>query len=239
MACALAKSRSYRVGICGLGDVSQYYLHNLATSKDFELVAACDPDPETWQKVRVPVGYDVHHVLSCQPDLVIIAAPTHLHYQIAKCVQESAPKVTILLEKPGALAMSDLVELYAESPCCHLACHYAFAEEIKWMASNCHKLGALMSFKVAFDDPLVSDAGTLAPRAASLGGCWLDSGINVIIALTSALKQTVEVLDVQQRFGHELKVEGRESSTCTCFLDYFRVNNSQSLKALIQSPKSL
>ena len=183
----MSEMRRYRVGLCGLGRVADFYLHALSRLPDrFELVGAADPDPMTWTRLPagIPSFLTLDPLLNQNPDVVVIATPTPLHYQTALAAM-SAP--ALLLEKPAVTRLPELLTLYERySGTLQIALHGAFGPDVQWMAANREKFGTLVSVDVWFYDPYL-DGDALLPRARSLGGSWLDSGVNALTCLTAAL----------------------------------------------------
>lgn len=183
----MSETRRYRVGLCGLGRVADFYLHALALLPDrFELVGAVDPDATTWTRLPagVPCSQTIEPLLHQKPDVVVIATPTPLHYETALAAR-SAP--ALLLEKPAVTRLSELLTLYERySGTLQVALHAAFAPDVRWLADNRPRFGPLVSVDAWFYDPYLLE-DSLVPRARSLGGSWLDSGVNALTCLTAAL----------------------------------------------------
>jgi predicted dehydrogenase len=89
-------------GVIGVGVMGSNHARVLADMSGVELAVVADPDREQREFVAGALGCegvaDVDALLRCGVDAVTIAAPTHLHHDIAlKCV---ARGVHVLVEKP-------------------------------------------------------------------------------------------------------------------------------------------
>jgi predicted dehydrogenase len=118
-----------------------------------------------------------------QVEAVLIATPPATHFALARVSLRRGKH--ILLEKPAVLDMTELAALYnlAEENhvLLHIAYHAAFAQDLAWFC--CHKadlaLGQLSAIHCQFFDPYMRD-GRVDPTKVSLGGCFIDSGVNAL-----------------------------------------------------------
>jgi predicted dehydrogenase len=194
--------KKFRLGICGLGNVSQYYLENISKhlSDRFELVVGADPDASQRSKLGegIATAKDLDGLLSHDLDCVVISAPTAAHFAVTS--KAIAAGIPVLLEKPATTSMQELEELYELNGTgrpLHIAMHASFAQEVLWMAAHRDDFGALLDFDAWFFDPYVVD-GKPTKHAQNLGGSWLDSGINAITCLSVAFGRDVVVLGLDQ-----------------------------------------
>ena len=107
-----------RVGIIGCGHILVRHIEAIKQNpKDFELVALCDIDKEVLKKAVEENGnvegfVDYKKMLKDMKgkmDMVIIATPNHLHYQMALDSLDAGYE--ILIEKPIAFEASKLQEI--------------------------------------------------------------------------------------------------------------------------------
>src|SRR3989441_3092279 len=97
------------MGVIGAGAWGKNHVRTAATLPEAELVAVCDADPKTRERIgrqypAVHVTADVADLLS-RVDAVIVAAPAATHAQLAlRCVEAGKP---CLVEKPFALSTRD------------------------------------------------------------------------------------------------------------------------------------
>jgi len=93
-----------RVGVVGVGVMGSNHARVLASLPGIELVAVADPDQQQARFVAGALGTtavdDVDALLPLGVDAVTIAAPTHLHHDIAlTCIKRG---IHVLVEKPIA-----------------------------------------------------------------------------------------------------------------------------------------
>src|SRR5213080_4529670 len=97
------------MGVIGAGAWGKNHVGTAATLPEAELVAVCDADPKTRERIgrqypAVHVTADVADLLS-RVDAVVIASPATTHARVAlQCVEAGKP---CLVEKPFALTTSD------------------------------------------------------------------------------------------------------------------------------------
>jgi UDP-N-acetylglucosamine 3-dehydrogenase len=102
-------SENLRFGIVGSGVMGSNHARVLAELPGIELVAIADPDAAVAGKIAGLLGCkavaDHKSLLALGLDAVIIAAPTHLHHEIAlDCIEAG---VDILVEKPIAPSVEE------------------------------------------------------------------------------------------------------------------------------------
>src|SRR2546428_802914 len=97
------------MGVIGAGAWGKNHVRTAATLPEAELVAVCDADPKT--RERIGRQYPAVHVTADVPDLlsrvdaVVIASPATTHARVAlQCVEAGKP---CLVEKPFALSTRD------------------------------------------------------------------------------------------------------------------------------------
>lgn len=96
---------NYRVAFIGTGGISRTHARYYVASRETEIVAACDIDPEKlrgFQKeFEVPAGYDDYRELLAgeKPDIVSICTWHGTHSEISVAAAEAGVK-GILVEKP-------------------------------------------------------------------------------------------------------------------------------------------
>ncbi len=91
-----------QVGVVGVGVMGSNHARVLSEMAGVELVGVADPDRKQREVVaralRCAAVADLDALLRCRVDAVIIAAPTHLHHDLAlKCI---ARGIHLLVEKP-------------------------------------------------------------------------------------------------------------------------------------------
>jgi D-galactose 1-dehydrogenase len=193
-----------RLALVGFGHISQFQLRALELVNLFELCAVCDLDPA--KQATSPAGTpfftsQAAMLDSVEVDAVLVSTPNHTHYQVAR--QALVAGRHVLLEKPATATLAELDELRqlarANNLLLTVAFHSSFGKEVLWFleqhgAGLSAQLGPLTSFRSTFYDPYLS-GGTLLPRATSLGGSWVDSGINALSVLARFIAAETFVLE--------------------------------------------
>lgn len=104
-----------KVGVIGAGSMGRHHVRIYSELEQCELVGIADPDAsreELAQQYKTRYFADCQGLLHQQPQLVSIAAPTTLHYELAKAAIRAG--VHLLVEKPvsdSPAQARELVEL--------------------------------------------------------------------------------------------------------------------------------
>ncbi len=106
---AVNSGAALRIGVVGVGVMGSNHARVLAGLSGIELVGVADPDPAQRELVARGLGCtvvnDLDALLKLGVDAATIAAPTHLHHQIAlSCI---ARGVHVLVEKPIASSVEE------------------------------------------------------------------------------------------------------------------------------------
>jgi len=111
----VAAERMLRVGVVGVGVMGSNHARVLAGLPGAELVAVADPDRKQADFVARTLGCgavaDIDELLALGVDAITIAAPTHLHRDVALKAIDS--RVHVLVEKPIASTVEEGRELIA------------------------------------------------------------------------------------------------------------------------------
>lgn len=181
-------SDQIRLAIAGLGHVADFQLDALERLKDrFRIVGVCDPKPEQFSKVAgVPTFLNLQEMLdTCPSDYLLVSVPNQDHFKVAEAALLNG--VSVVVEKPPTETVDEflkLQELASEhNLLLHTAFHASFAAELVWYVKarkeELSSLGPLTGIRCGFFDPYIEN-GVLVPHASSLGGSWIDSGINAL-----------------------------------------------------------
>jgi D-galactose 1-dehydrogenase len=179
------------IGIVGLGHVAQHHIEALRHVDGTRLVAVFDID--TARSQGVPDGVEwcgsLDDLLArSNIDVIVVAAPTGEHHRIGLAVLEA--RKWLVLEKPAAESREQFAALAARAKASErwmsVAFHAAFGREVRWfrerVQANGLDLGPVIGFSAGFYDPYVGPLGLLR-KASSLGGSWMDSGVNALSVL--------------------------------------------------------
>ena len=178
----------FNVGIIGLGHVASHQIAAIETSGDFQLVAGCDPDLSRHSLLdrSVDAYADSKDLLKRSDlDVVIVASPNRLH--VSHGAQVMAAGKWLFMEKPLAETQEEFDrfdrKLQEYDGHCTLVLHAAFGQELEWYCGEQNDqrfdTSHISSFEAEFYDPYFDD-GQVEQRATSLGGSWMDSGINAL-----------------------------------------------------------
>ena len=105
----VAGNGNLRVGVVGVGVMGSNHARVLSDMAGVELVGVADPDPKRRDLVSGALGCtavtDLDALFGCGIDAVVIAAPTHLHRDLA--LKSIAHGVHLLVEKPVASTVEE------------------------------------------------------------------------------------------------------------------------------------
>jgi len=178
----------FNVGIIGLGHVASHQISAIKRSREFHLTAGCDLDRSRFSLLDHSVDKytDSEEMLQRSDlDVVVVASPNRLH--VTHGLQVMAAGKWLFMEKPLAETQQEF-DLFARkrqeyAGHCTLALHAAFGLDVEWFCCEQNypraDAGDLNSIVAEFDDPYFDD-GQLQQQATSLGGAWIDSGINAL-----------------------------------------------------------
>ncbi|MGQ3676021.1 Gfo/Idh/MocA family oxidoreductase [Xanthobacter sp. TB0139] len=109
------EARPLRVGVIGVGIMGSNHARVLSALPEAELVAVADPDQAQAERVAQFLGCDAvsdhMDLLALGLDAVVVAAPTHLHHDVALDVIGSG--TSVLVEKPIASSAEEGREIVA------------------------------------------------------------------------------------------------------------------------------
>lgn len=181
----------YKLGIIGLGTIYKYQQQAVQKLDSIKLTAICDKDEnkvygESGRLGVVPYCSVERMLLDDGVDTVLLSTPTQTHYNIGVKVLNAGKH--LLLEKPAALDMDEIADLYEAAQRNNVKLivlyHAAFAKDLLWFMEHYEKelkqsLGPITGMECFFCDPYIKD-GKLSENAVSLVGSWVDSGINCL-----------------------------------------------------------
>lgn len=144
-----------KAGVLGVGKMGEYHVGVLSENRDVDLVAISDSSEERGrvisERYEVPFISDLKEMLQ-QVDIVVVAVPTKLHYQIAKEVLNAG--VHVLLEKPCTDNLAQARELFELADSKKLILHIGHVERFNGAVQELHKL---------VEDPIMVDCKRMGP----------------------------------------------------------------------------
>jgi UDP-N-acetylglucosamine 3-dehydrogenase len=107
------RDKPIRVALAGLGAIGRQHARLLSELSQFDLVACCDTSAEAQAEARdrynVPTVSNWQELLAFEPECVVNALPTHLHFESTRYFLESG--LDVLVEKPIASDTSEAREV--------------------------------------------------------------------------------------------------------------------------------
>lgn len=179
----------------GLGHIADYQLAALKLLGDkYLLTAVCDQNAGQFVKTPNAATFaNVKQLLEeCEVDCLLVSVPNREHFSVAETALSH--NVSVLVEKPATETVEQFNRLCAlaaeRQMLLHTAFHAAFARDLLWFLSEKDKslsdLGEITGIRCGFYDPYLQN-GILAIHASSLGGSWIDSGINALSVVAKLL----------------------------------------------------
>ncbi len=144
-----------RAAVVGTGHMGQYHVALYSEMNDVDLVGIVDASKERADEIASRYstkGYTEYTELFDKIDVVTIAVPTSLHYEVAKPFLERG--IHVLLEKPVANSLEEATELFeiAEKNNVHL--QVGHVERFN---------GAVQEIKKVIKDPLMLEFRRVGP----------------------------------------------------------------------------
>lgn len=175
-----------RVVIIGLGVIAKHHIEAIQRTKMFRIVAVCDIEESLARNplyAHLPFYTDYKEMLHEQcPEISVICTPPNTHRSIAQYFIEHG--VHVLVEKPLSDKQADAEYFFRQeilehyTPLFHSIC----AVEVIWAKQNL-LLSNIRKIEQSFSDPYFTH-NVIASNRISLGGCWLDSGVNALAILS-------------------------------------------------------
>lgn len=144
-----------KVAVVGAGHLGSYHAEKFFNIKNSELVAICDPDKEKAdalaERFKCKSVRDYKDIID-QVDAALIAAPTPLHFQIAKDFVAAGKH--LLIEKPITTTVEEAQEL----------CQLAQDKNVILQVGHVERFNpALVSAREKLKEPLFIECHRLAP----------------------------------------------------------------------------
>lgn len=144
-----------RAAVVGTGHMGQYHVALYSEMNDVDIVGIVDTSKERADEIAAryaTTGYTDYREIIDKIDVVTIAVPTSLHYEVAKPFLERG--VHVLLEKPVAKTLEEATELFeiAEKNNAHL--QVGHVERFN---------GAVQEIKKVIKDPLMLEFRRVGP----------------------------------------------------------------------------
>lgn len=215
-----------RIAVVGAGRLGGFHAQKLAARKDVELLAVVDPATENCNRVAAECdaeGMADYAGLFDRIDAAIIAAPTCLHYSIARRFLDAG--IHLLVEKPLCVSRSEADELVAVARRKYLVLQVGHVERFN------------PAFRAAADE-IAAPKYIEAVRTSGFTFRSTDVGvvldvmihdIDLVLSLVGGPLKKVDALGFSVLGGHEDVANARLEFECGCVatLSASRVNDAQ------------
>ena len=174
-----------KVGIIGLGTITEYYLAGLECSKVLKLTSVCDTLINSVSKKyyeEYPFYLDYKEMIKSEKlDYIIISTPPKSHFEIAKYALEN--NVNVIVEKPATTNLKDLQYLIDLAKQNNLIFEVMYhwqngSEVIKF--NELYNKNQITQVHTTVLDPYSSDEINIDDAKVKLLGTWIDSGVNIL-----------------------------------------------------------
>ena len=180
-----------KIGIVGCGVIAATYIQALNRLDGlFRITALYDVNPDKAKALCFPEAKrcdSLAELIDTDVDCVVVSTPLHTHTRIAEACLRGGKHV--LMEKPAALSVAEISRLFALAEemgvIFHVAFHSSFALDINWYlehfgAADCvYGAENIRHIQCGFYDPYMTK-GVVAEDRKSLGGSYIDSGVNIL-----------------------------------------------------------
>jgi predicted dehydrogenase len=149
------KPRPVRAGVVGVGQMGRYHVGVLAELPQVELVGIVDVEPERIQQLAETYntsGLTDYRDLLGEVDVVCLAVPTTMHYEVAREFLDAG--VHVLIEKPIAPTLAEAEELFELATQRGVMLHVGHVERFN---------GAVQELKNIVRDPILIECRRMGP----------------------------------------------------------------------------
>ncbi len=187
-----------RAGIIGAGHMGRYHVAAYSELFNVDLVGVCDVNPQKAELAAAPFGvptYTDYRQLFGKVDVVSVAVPTHLHYEVARDLLEHG--IHVLLEKPVCPTLEQARDLFRIAGERDLALHIGHVERFN---------GATQEMKKIVEQPYLVESRRFGPWTGRItdAGVVLDLLIHDLDIVLNLVDRPVVKLDVQ---GQKIRSE--------------------------------
>jgi predicted dehydrogenase len=144
-----------RAGVVGAGHMGQYHILVYAELWDVELVGIVDADASTVARLAAQYdtqGFTDYRDLFGKVDVVSIAVPTPLHFEVARDFLRAG--INVLVEKPMTTTLDDARELFRIARAHNVVLHVGHVERFN---------GAVQELRKIVANPILVESRRLGP----------------------------------------------------------------------------
>lgn len=201
------------VVLVGLGVIGQVHLRTLTEVPGLAVVGVVDPSSAARERACVAghVAYADLGAVVQEPDLFVLATPTHTHLDLAdRLLRET--RADVLSEKPltdDPASLAALVSRPDTEARLRVVNHFAFSPEVDWAVDLVRERGwgPPTSVLSVFNDPYLAKTPT---ERASYVSSWTDSGPNQLGLLARVVTECAIT-------AHDVVPDGTRSTTRVAF----------------------
>ncbi len=177
------------VAIVGLGVIAQKYVDVMLESSLIHIRTVCDRKHTSLAKRLSDLGIPYFQDYEAMPlegvDVVFVLTPVDTHWELGNYFLMKRKHV--FLEKPATQDLKSLDNLISRSIksgiVLDVILHWRYGNEVMFLKNREDLFSDAKRIHMIIDDPYTKD-GFVIPSKASLGGAWLDSGINALSFLS-------------------------------------------------------
>lgn len=196
-----------RLGLVGCGGIAKTYISALKEVPQFKLVAILDVKDEK-RKIAEEIGADFYTPSKYQKfydsiDAVVIATPPYLHAEQTILALNAGKHV--LCEKPMATTLEDAKRMIKagekSKKVLMIASHSKYYHDLIDFIKNKKKYGEILEVECDFLESLLEYTAEdwFYDKKKAGGGCIIDSGVNAIDCLRSALGE-IKIVKANARY---------------------------------------
>ncbi|MBN1393948.1 MAG: Gfo/Idh/MocA family oxidoreductase [Pirellulales bacterium] len=223
-----------RMAVVGAGRLGSFHAQKLAARKDVDLLAVADPASENRNRVAEACGVEGlpdYYTLLDKIDAAVIAAPTSLHYSIAREFLEAG--IHLLVEKPLCATRAEADELVS----------IAARNKVVLQAGHVERFNpAFRAAREEIAEPKFIEAvrASAYPFRSTEVGVVLDvmiHDIDLVLSMVRGPLRKVDALGFSVLGGHEDVANARLEFECGCVasLSASRVSDGQTRRMQVWS----
>lgn len=178
-----------KVGLIGVGKISESYVDALCSNKKFNLIAVCDINSKSLKKFNGVLKYSSYKKMLDDSgiDVAILCLPNSLHHEVViECIKNN---IAVICEKPLALSVSDQINIKKiarmRSVVVYTAFHRRFNENFIQLRKSIDKIGKISYVRASYLENISdhTNGNWYSDLSISGGGCILDNGTNVVACM--------------------------------------------------------
>ena len=186
-------SGNARAGVVGAGHMGRYHIGAYTEIHNIDLVGVVDTDISLAKEISEPFDYAVYtdyKDLFGKVDIVSVAVPTSLHFQVTKDFLEAG--VHVLVEKPIAPTVEEAEEMFKIAQANNVVLHVGHVERFN---------GAIQEMKKILDDPILIECRRLGPFPGRIkdAGVVMDIMIHDIDIVQNLVESPVVAIQAMGR----------------------------------------